>query len=254
MLNSFSKHILFTKKGGLPKDISWFFPRVFLVVFLLIFSSSFAQEKREQPIDSLIQNKYGLRVGIDLYNPIYTVFDNKRKGLELIGDYRITRKIYLAAEFGYLENKTEEDFIHFTSNGSYFKAGINYNAYKNWLDMENEIYVGIRYGISTFSQTLHSYTINNDAILDNSPAIKDGAKFENLNAHWAEFVVGIKAETLNNLFLGFSINGKKMIRSKEPDNFKNLFIPGFNRVFLNNAGFGFNYTISYLIPLYKKDK
>lgn len=43
-----------------------------------------------------------------------------------------------------------------------------------------------------------------------------------------------------------------MISTKEPDGFKNLFVPGFNRVFLNDSGFGFNYTISYLIPIYKR--
>ena len=120
--------------------------------------------------------------------------------------------------------------------------------------MENEIYVGVRYGFSTFSQTLHNYTINNDALLDASQAIKEGRKFDGLNAQWAEFIVGIKAEVFNNFYIGFSFSGKKMISSKEPDGFKNLFVPGFNRVFLNNSGFGFNYTISYLIPLYKKKK
>ena len=120
--------------------------------------------------------------------------------------------------------------------------------------MENAIYVGMRYGFSTFSQTLNSFTINNEAFLDDLAAIESGQKYDNLNAHWVEFVLGIKAELFNNLFLGFSFSGKKMITTKEPDTFKNLFVPGFNRVFLNNSGFGFNYTLSYLIPLYKKEK
>jgi len=29
-------------------------------------------------------------------------------------------------------------------------------------------------------------------------------------------------------------------------------VPGFDRIFLNNGGVGFNYTISYRLPLYKK--
>ncbi len=226
----------------------------FNIIFILSCFVSFSQEENEQLVDSLIKNKYGLRVGLDLYNPINTFFDNSRKGLELVGDYRITKNIYIASELGYLENTTEEDFFSFTTNGSYIKAGVNYNAYKNWLDMENEIYVGFRYGFSTFSQTLHSYTVNNDPLFDELPRSNDGQKFDNLNAQWAEFILGIKAEVLNNLYLGFSLSGKKMISTKEPDNFKNLFVPGFNRVFLNDSGFGFNYTISYLIPLYKKDK
>ncbi len=223
-------------------------------IFLLSCIVSFSQQTDSQSNDTIIKNKYGLRVGIDLFNPVNTFFNDERKGLELVGDYRITKKLYIAAELGYLEETTDEDFINFTTNGSYIKAGVDYNAYENWLNMENAIYVGFRYGYSTFSQTLNSFTINNDSFLDGLATPENGQKFDNLNAHWAEIVLGIKAEILNNLFLGFSFSGKKMITTKEPDGFKNLFVPGFNRVFLNNSGFGFNYTISYLIPLYKKDK
>ena len=160
----------------------------------------------------------------------------------------------MAAELGYLSNKTEEDFLSFTTDGSYIKAGVDYNAYENWLDMENMIYVGFRYGFSTFSQDLNSYTANNNPYLYPVAVPVEGQNYSGLNAHWAEFMLGIKAELFNNLFLGFSFSGKKMITTKEPENFKNLFVPGFNRVFLNDFGFGFNYTLSYLIPLYKKPK
>jgi hypothetical protein len=215
---------------------------------------SFSQTDNSKQQDTLIKNKYGLRVGIDIFKPVNTFINEDNKGFELVGDYRVSKKFYVAAELGFQENTTEEDYINFTTNGSFIKAGADYNAYVNWLDMENAIYVGFRYGFSTFSQTLNSYTINNDPFLDDISMAVNGQKFDNLNAHWAEFVLGIKAEILNNLFLGFSISGKKMINTKEPDNFKNLYVPGFNRVFLNNSGFGFNYTISYLIPFYKRDK
>lgn len=224
------------------------------ILFLLCFTISFSQGIGSEQKDTIYLNKYGLRVGIDLYNPIHTAFDNTRKGLEIVGDYRISKKYFVAAELGYMENTTDEDFINFTTNGSYIKLGVDYNAYENWLDMENMIYVGFRYGFSTFSQTLNSFTINNDVFYDGLATVENGQKFDGLNAHWGEIVLGVKAEVLNNLFMGFSFSGKKIISSKQPDNFKNLFVPGFNRVFLNNSGFGFNYTLSYLIPLYKKAK
>ena len=121
------------------------------ILFLLSCVVSFSQQDIAQQNDTLIKNKYGLRVGVDLFNPVNTFFNEERKGLELVGDYRITKKLYIAAELGYLENTTDEDFINFTTNGSYIKAGVDYNAYENWLDMENAIYVGFRYGYSTFS-------------------------------------------------------------------------------------------------------
>jgi len=230
--------------------LKYFINTVFLLSTIVLFS----QQNEVQQNDTILKNNYGLRVGIDLFNPVNAFLNDDRKGLELVGDYRISKKWYVAAELGYLEETTDEDFINFTTNGSYIKAGVDYNAYENWLDMENAIYVGFRYGYSTFSQTLNSFTINNDAFFDDLATPEIGQKFDNLNAHWAEIVLGIKVETLNNLYLGFSFSGKKMISTKEPEGFKNLFVPGFNRVFLNNSGFGFNYSISYLIPLYKRDK
>lgn len=225
---------------------------IYLISYLLFCCSvSFAQQDAATQ-DSIIKNKYGLRVGVDLFNPTAAIIEDRRSGLELVADYRISKKWYVAAELGHLENKSDLDNINFTTEGQYAKIGVDYNAYENWLDMENAIYLGIRYGFSTFTQTLNSGILNADPLFGEQQITPQ--EFDGLNAHWAELVIGVKAEVLNNLYLGFSFSGKRMITTKEPDTFKNLFVPGFNRVFLNNSGFGFNYTVSYLIPLYKKAK
>ena len=79
-------------------------------------------------------------------------------------------------------------------------------------------------------------------------------EIKDLNAHWIEFLFGMKVETLNNLYLGAQFSIKKMLSTKEPENFKNLYVPGFNRVFLNDLGVGFNYSVSYNIPIINKYK
>ena len=221
-------------------------------ICLFCCSLSFGQQETITQ-DSIIKNKYGLRVGVDLFNPTAAIVEDRRSGLELVADYRISKKWYIAGELGYLENKSDLDNINFTTDGQYIKIGADYNAYENWLDMENAIYLGIRYGFSTFTQTLNDGILSADALFGEQP-VTAPQEFDGLSAHWAELVIGIKAEVFNNLYLGFSFSGKRMITTKEPDNFKNLFVPGFNRVFLNNSGFGFNYTVSHLIPLYKKAK
>ena len=43
-----------------------------------------------------------------------------------------------------------------------------------------------------------------------------------------------------------------MMRVTDPENFKSLYAPGFNRIFETGTGFGFNYTLTYLIPFKKK--
>ena len=221
-------------------------------ISILLLCCSFVSAQQDKTANDSIKNKYGLRVGVDLFNPVAAFVEDRRSGLELVGDYRLSKKWYVAGELGYLENKSDLDNINFTTEGQYIKIGADYNAYENWLDMENAIYLGMRYGFSTFKQNLNDGFINSDPLVGDQPITPQ--EFDGLNAHWVELVVGVKAEVLNNLYLGFSFSGKRMISTKEPDNFKNLFVPGFNRVFLNNSGFGFNYTISYLIPFYKKAK
>jgi hypothetical protein len=200
------------------------------------------------------KESYGIRVGVDLSKPIISFMEEDTKGLEVVGDMRILNNYYAAVELGFEDKISKEDYMNFTTKGTYLKAGVNYNAYKNWKGMNNEIYVGVRYGFSLFNQTLNSYTPNVKGTYFIPTEVLPDTEFKDLSAHWAELVFGIKAETFKNLYLGFSFSFKTMISTKEPDNFKNLYVPGFNRVYLNDTGFGINYTLSYLIPIIKKEK
>jgi hypothetical protein len=198
-------------------------------------------------------NRYGLRVGIDLYKLTRALYDKDYKGIEFVGDYRITKKYFLAAELGN-ENKTTDDArLNFTTKGSYLKLGFDYNAYENWLDMENIISIGLRYSFSTFNQELNSYKIYNaNPYFGEVPAIASGEKFNGLTASWIEVVTGVKAKVFDNVFMGFSLRLNRLVSNKKPENFDNLYIPGFNKTYDGDFGVGFNYTVSYFIPLYKK--
>jgi hypothetical protein len=214
--------------------------------------STFTKEK-----DTLVyKTNYGLRLGIDISRPVFSSLYRNYAGLEIVADYRIKKNIYIATEIGFEENTSKEDYSNSTSKGNYMRLGLNYNAYKNWLDMNNEIFVGYRYGFSLFNQTLNSYQTNVSDGENGSyfPTVVNTTEQSsvNLNAHWSELMLGIKVETLKNVFVGFSVSYKVLMSVKEPNGFKTLFSPGFNRIFESNTGFGLNYTFSYLIPFSKK--
>ena len=118
--------------------------------------------------------------------------------------------------------------------------------------MEHMIYVGLRYGASAFSQTLNSYQIYPNPYFGEAPIIDSGEKFNGLAAQWIEVVAGMKAEVFHNIYVGFSVRLNKLVSNKKPDNFDNLYIPGFNRTYDGDFGVGFNYTVSYFLPIYKK--
>ena len=209
----------------------------------------------QKPADSAAvkTERYGIRVGADLYKLARSVYDKDYRGFEVVADYRFSKKMYLAGEIGNEKKTTDDDRLNFTTSGSYFKAGFDYNTYENWLGMENLIHVGLRYGVSSFSQTLNSYEVYNPyPYLGEAPTVVSGQEFKGLTASWAEVVAGIKVEVFDNIFVGFSARLNRIVTNKQPDNFANLYIPGFNRTYDGDFGVGFNYTLSYFVPIYKK--
>jgi hypothetical protein len=202
------------------------------------------------------KESYGLRLGADLGKIVKSFVDDDYKGFEINADYRLTRKWYAAGEFGVEENTTINDYLNATTKGSYFKIGADYNAYDNWYGMENMIYGGFRVAASSFTQTLNSYGVYSQNQYWTPQFTSDeGEEFSGLTAIWGEFIIGIKAEVLNNLYIGLNAQFKYMITQDQPDNFENLYVPGFNKTYDgSNFGFGYGYTISYLIPFYKKNK
>lgn len=207
--------------------------------------------------DSLkIKQKYGLRIGGDIGKLIRTAIDDDYTGFEISADYRLKKRLYIAGEIGTEEKNNITNYLNTTTKGSYFKGGIDYNLYQNWLDMDNMIYTGFRVGASSFNHTLHSFNVyNTNQYWGEQFASTTPQKFDGLTAIWIELIIGLKAEIFNNLYMGLNIQLKGLVNETEPTNFQNIYIPGFNKTYdSSRIGVGYSYTISYRIPLYKKDK
>lgn len=228
---------------------------------LLITTSAVAQveattETQTQEQDSVkFTERYGLRIGGDLSKLVRSFLKDNYSGFEVNADYRLTKRLYVAGEIGFEEKTTENEVLNSTAKGGYFKGGIDYNMYQNWFGMENMIYSGFRVGASSFTQTINSFTTYNTNQFWEQFSSDEEIEFDGLNAIWAEIIIGIKAEVFQNLYIGLNVQLKGLVSETEPDNFENLYIPGFDRTYDSGRfGIGFGYNISYLIPLYKKDK
>tara|TARA_X000000368_G_C23043716_1_gene718150 strand:+ start:1567 stop:2256 length:690 start_codon:yes stop_codon:yes gene_type:complete len=222
-----------------------------IILAFNFFINSFSQTEA----DSIsIKNKFGLRAGVDLSKLLNSAFNDDYEGFEVSADLRILKNIYISAEIGTEKKIISNDYLNTEAKGNYLKAGGDYNMYTNWLGMDNLIYSGFRIGFSNFSQTINSYTIYD---VNNQPwgqaTYYNPIVSDNLNALWMEFIVGIKTQVLNNLFLGFNIQLKNLISDKTKNNIDNIYIPGFNRTYDSSSlGSGFSYSISYLVPIIKK--
>lgn len=199
-----------------------------------------------------VKNKYGIRAGIDLSKQI-RMLTEEYSGLSLYGDIKIKERLFIVAELGNDQKTIETENINSKLSGSYIKTGFNYNLYNNLPGLNNEIYVGLRYSQSLFKNELIDYSVYNKDRFWNDQRILEYKEFENLKSSWIEFVVGFNSEIKNNLFMGLSLRLNRMLKQDIPENFTNLFIPGFNKVTENNNfGTGITYSIIYQIPIIKK--
>ncbi|MDN3664126.1 DUF6048 family protein [Algibacter miyuki] len=204
----------------------------------------------------IIKEKYGLRIGGDLSKLVRSFAEDDYTGFQIEADYRLKKRLYLAAEIGFDNKTSTTDYLDITTQGSYLKAGIDYNLYDNWLDMDNMIYGGFRLGVSSFSHELNSFTVYNTnqywAPQYSSDTLQE---FNDLSAVWIEGILGMKAQILNNLYLGLNVQLKILVSETEPDNFQSIYVPGYNKTNDSSKfGAGFGYSLSYRIPLYQKNK
>ncbi|WP_331497776.1 DUF6048 family protein [Flavivirga spongiicola] len=207
------------------------------------------------PNDSIkVKLKYGLRVGGDIGKLIRSFVDDEYSGFEISADYRLKKRLYIAGEIGIEEKNTVNEYLDITSKGSYIKGGIDYNMYQNWLNMDNMIYSGFRIGASSFSHDLNSFNVySTNQYWGEQFSSVEKQEFSGLTALWVEIILGIKVELFNNLYLGLNAQLKILASETVPDNFENVYIPGFNKTYDSSGiGTGYSYTLSYRIPLFKK--
>ena len=211
-------------------------------------------EESEVNTDTIVKtNKYGLRLGIDLAKPVRTLANEDFTGFEIMADYRIYKRFYIAVELGNDNDDQIEENLVSSTKGSYAKIGFDYDFYNNWAGMNNSIMAGLRYGFSTFDQELNSFGVYTGDPTFPGTIIEETINYDNLTAHWVEFVFTVKTEIVNNLFLSISLQLKNKVSEEIPENFNNLYIPGFNKTNdFSDFGVGFSYGVSYLIPIYKK--
>ena len=241
----------------------WVFYTSVLLSFQLLQGQQQKKEISTEVSDSLRSLEkipLSFRFGIDLYRIILSQVSDDFNGFEVVGDLRLGEKLFLALEIGNTKILKDVEQVNFTTSGNYYKLGFDYNMYENLKGMNNNISVGLRFASSSHSHFLNSYTILDRSRFwpsSNQPIVNGYATGErpNLNAQWFEVAVGFKVKLLKNIFMGLSLRLNRLLDNKLPENFDNIYIPGFNKKTEENKfGAGFNYTLTYSIPFASKKK
>lgn len=193
-------------------------------------------------------DKYGLRLGIDISRIPVHYFNPYRTDFEIQADARIDSDLYVAADAGW--NKTHLDnkpVFEYNSNGYYLKAGVDYNLIKLQFPQEaNMVYAGFRYGIARMTRTIPQYQISNPYWGN----VNGSFSTKTLLPQWGELILGIKAEVLNNFFMGWALHLRILTTQNIGNPVRPYIIPGFGNA-TKNSIFDVSYTISYRIPLWK---
>ena len=229
--------------------IKYIWPFIINLLFpLLVFSQ----------VEEKTPRTYALRAGIDLVKPALTQFVEGYQGLEIVGDLKLTNRLYVAAEIGSERKTQQSEQINFTTKGSYIKAGIDYNFFNNWKGMNNALYAGFRLARSLHTHNVNSYTLyqtNQYLQVNTTEGFLTGER-EQLSSGWLEVLFGTKVELFPNFYAGISVRMHALLNNTQPRDFGNLHAPGFNRITDDNKfGGGINYTLSYAFPFrFKKVK
>ena len=217
---------------------------------------AFSQEEGKAKEDK-VPRTYALRVGLDMIKPVRTQFEDGYQGLEIVGDLKLSKRLFVAAEVGSEKRTQQSEQINFTTKGSYIKAGVDYNFFNNWKGMNNSLFIGFR-----LARSLHNHTVNNYTLYALSQYIpvptSEGyltGEREQLSTGWFEFLFGTKVQLLPNFYAGLSLRMHGLLSNKQPQDFGNLYAPGFNRITDDNKfGGSFNYTLTYAFPFRFKKK
>jgi hypothetical protein len=193
-------------------------------------------------------DKYGFRIGFDLSRIPVHYLNPYRTDLEIQTDLRLDSNLYAAFDAGWnkthLENKPVFDY---NSNGYFIKAGVDYNLIKRQFPAEaNMLYAGFRYGIARMRRNIPEYQVN-DPYWGN---VNGSFSAKTLLPQWAELILGMKVEVLNNLFMGWGLHLRILTTQNIDKQVRPYMIPGFGKA-TKNAVFDVNYSISYRIPLWR---
>ena len=201
------------------------------------------QDTTRYPINAM----KGIRIGVDLSKlALPIMYKGDRMGFEVSADVFVKGNFFAVAEAGWLNINMDKDAaFHYYSNGIYTKLGVDYNLLKSRRPYSNDIfYAGFRYGFSVFSHKADNVTIPGYYWPDATGQV---IPKNTMQAHWIEFILGVKAEVLKNFYLGLTFRGKFKIVSPKDKYSTPYQIPGYGK---GSSGFavGLNYYVSYNIP------
>lgn len=224
------------------------FSYIFSLSLLLFFSIySYGQDKDSlyAPIkekEPLVLN--GMKVGINIGRFSDYLFKPERTSYEASFDFNLSNKYFGVIEGGLSETNIKKDNYQYSSEGTFVKAGVDFNMLKKY--PSDYFGIGVRLGRAAFKHSATKLTYENIHWPTQSLSIDS----KSYTTYWLEVSLGIKGELLKNVYFGWSALVRVGISGRKDEQFQPYNIPGFGKG-TNAINLGANYYIYYQIPFNK---
>ncbi len=224
------------------------FSYIFSLIFLVFFSYySYGQDEdtlyvpQKEKVPLVLK---GMKVGVNVGRFSDYLFKPERTSYEASFDFNISNKYFGVIEGGFSEISIEKDNYDYTSEGSFVKAGVDFNMLKKY--PSDYFGIGVRLGRASFKHSA-SNIIYNDI---HWPIQSFSVDSKSYTTYWLEVSLGIKGELLKNVYFGWSALIRVGISGRKDEQFQPYDIPGFGKG-ESTVNLGANYYIYYQIPFNK---
>jgi hypothetical protein len=196
--------------------------------------------------DTLKRQEF-VRLHLELSSiPTYIIHEIPRYDISFAVDAEYKAKYFPIIEGGWNKIVDNKNDYQYNSQGIFGRIGINQNLIKpQSVTDRNTFYVGARYCFANYQQQISNIRIEGDW-----GTATGNYKYNGLSAQWVELVFGMQGEIAKNLFLGYTIRMKRKVAFDDYGSFAPYMIPGYGKG-NRDLDFGFNYYVSYAIPVKK---
>lgn len=183
----------------------------------------------------------GFTLSVDVFGPVaYAVSDYGTMEAALRLNLKNTYFPIVEAGYG---KCTKEDFntkITYKVNAPFIRIGIDFNMLKDKFQ-SNRLYLGARYGFSTFQYDLAGPE-QTDPIWGGSQPFS----LNNINctSHWAEAIFGVEVKIFHNFHMGWAVRYKRELASTKSIYSKPNCIPGYGYT-TNKTCWGGTYSLIF---------
>ncbi len=190
------------------------------------------------------------RIGFDVSKLALFYLQPERKTFEGSLDMELLPSVYPTVELGINTIRlTKDSLFNYYSNGAYGRIGVDYNlVYPKNAGDKDMFMGGIRFGYATYTD--HANSIK---IIDNYWGNFHGGSLPStaMNAEWLELLAGLKTEIFKHFYLGASLRWRILLSKTKEGLTTPYWIPGYGSGNVKSC-FGFNYSVYYAIPVYKR--